>query len=68
MEYALISPTVQIESNCKLFVYLFIRLVAVKLTVVVVQLVTVEVFINMEIPRRGSVSLVIIFGNTQIGE
>ena len=39
-----------------------------KLTVVVVQLVTVEVFINMERPRRGYVSFVIVFGNTQVGE
>ena len=68
LEYALISTLVQIESNCKPFVYFFIHLVAVKLVVVVVQLVTVEVFINVERPRRVSVSFVILFGNTQVGE
>ena len=68
LEYALTSRTVPIESNCKPFAYLFIHLVAVKLTLVVVQLVTVEVFINVERPRRVSVSFVIVFGNTQVGE
>ena len=67
MEYALISTLVQIESNCKPFVYIFIHLVAVKLTMVVVQLVTIEFFINVERPRRGFVSFVIVFGNTQVG-
>ena len=68
MEYELISPNVQIESNCKPFVYLCIHLVAMKLTVVVIQVVTGEVFINVERPRRGYVSFVIIFGNTCVGE